>query len=263
MGKASSSKKVARAARAGGATKGRSSRWIFPAAIFAIFVVGVSVVIVAKGGNETASAASPKVGEHWHAAYGVYVCDKFLDPMADTAPDKLGIHTHGDGIMHVHPFSGVGAGGNATFSGGAAGSNATFSVFGEATGLTFQSNGFTTADGTQYHNGYDCNGVPAEVAVYQWSASDLTAAPIIHTKDFGSIRYTEDRLVFTLAVVPPGTDVPPPPSVPTLDKLTDVAGATTATSTAGATASSVVTVPSAPAAPTGASSTTSTAAPAK
>jgi len=248
MGKASSSKKVARAARAGGATKGRGSRWIFPAAIFAIFVVGVSVVIVAKGGNETASAASPKVGEHWHAAYGIYVCDKFLDPMADSAPDKLGIHTHGDGIMHVHPFSG-----------GAAGSNATFRVFGEATGLTFQANGFTTADGTEYHNGYDCNGVPAEVAVYQWRASDLTAAPTIHTKDFGSIRYTEDRLVFTLAVVPPGTDVPPPPSVPTLDKLTDV-DAQTATSIAGVTASSVVTVPAAPA---DASSTSSTSAPAK
>jgi hypothetical protein len=250
MGKASSSKKVARAARAGGAVKGRRNRWIFPAAIFAIFVVGVSVVLVAKGGNQTASAESPKVGEHWHAAFGIYVCDKFLDPLTDTQTDKLGIHTHGDGIMHVHPFSG-----------GAAGSNATFKIFGEATGLSFQDNGFTTADGTQYHNGYDCNGTPAEVAVYQWQASDLSAPPKIYTKDFGSIRYTEDRLVFTIAVVPPGTDVPPPPSVPTLDKLTDVAGAgATATTVAGVTGSSVVTVPSVPA---DASSTSSTASPAK
>jgi len=234
MGKASSSKKVARAARAGGAAQGRRHRWLFPVAIIAIFVFGVSVIVIAKGSNQKASAVSPTVGEHWHAAYGIYVCDKFIDPLTDVTADKLGIHTHGDGIMHVHPFAA-----------GSAGKNATLKIFGDTAGLSFQSNGFTTvSNGTAYHNGYDCNGQPAEVAVYQWSADDLSAPPTIYTKDFGSIQYTSDRMVFTLAVVPPGTDVPKPPSVTTLDHLTDVPGSTPATSVVGATSNTVVPGPS-------------------
>jgi len=67
MGKASSAKKVARAARAGGSTKQRNKNWAFPAGIAAIVIIGALVVFVARGSNETASAVSPVVGDHWHA----------------------------------------------------------------------------------------------------------------------------------------------------------------------------------------------------
>lgn len=39
---------------------------------------------------------------HWHAAYVVRVCDEVLDPFED-AQASHGIHTHGDGLIHVHP----------------------------------------------------------------------------------------------------------------------------------------------------------------
>jgi len=223
MGKSSSAKKVARAARAGGATsQGKKRNLLFPMSIAAVVIVGVLVVGLARGTNSKASAESPAVGEHVHAAYGIYVCDKFLEPLTDPGGDTLGIHTHGDGIVHIHPFGSA-----------AAGKNATMETWGKTDGLTFSKNGFTV-NGTTYDNGFDCNGQPASVKLYVWNADDTSAAPqIVSTSDIGSFRFKTDRLAITLAVVPDGTDVPPPTSIPTLDNLSDVAGATTTTSVVG------------------------------
>jgi len=223
MGKSSSAKKVARAARAGGATsQGKKRNLLFPISIAAVVIVGVLVVGLARSSNSKAAAESPAVGEHFHAAYGIYVCDKFLDPLTDPGGDTLGIHTHGDGIVHIHPFGSA-----------AAGKNATMETWGKTDGLSFSKNGFTV-NGTTYDNGFDCNGQPASVKLYVWNADDTSAAPqIVSTSDIGAFRFKKDRLAITLAVVPEGTDVPPPTSIPTLDNLSDVAGATTTTSVVG------------------------------
>jgi len=223
MGKSSSAKKVARAARAGGATsQGKKRNLLFPISIAAVVIVGVLVVGLARSSNSKAAAESPAVGEHFHAAYGIYVCDKFLDPLTDPGGDTLGIHTHGDGIVHIHPFGSA-----------AAGKNATMDTWGKTDGLSFSKNGFTV-NGTTYDNGYDCNGQPASVKLYVWNADDTSAAPqIVSTSDIGAFRFKKDRLAITLAVVPEGADVPPPTSIPTLDNLSDVAGATTTTSVVG------------------------------
>src|SRR3954453_23045374 len=107
MGKASSSKKVARAARAGGSSKGNRRQWLFPLGIFLIVVIGVSIVVVARSSNKEASAVAPAVCDHYHNAFGIFVCDKYLPALVDsTAPASLGIHTHGEGIIHIHPFQG-------------------------------------------------------------------------------------------------------------------------------------------------------------
>jgi len=223
MGKSSSAKKVARAARAGGATsQGKKRNLLFPISIAAVVIVGVLVVGFARGTYSKASAESPAVTDHFHAAYGIYVCDKFLDPLTDPGGDTLGIHTHGDGIVHIHPFGSA-----------AAGKNATMETWGKTDGLTFSKNGFTV-NGTTYDNGFDCNGQPASVKLYVWNADDTSAAPqIVSTSDISSFRFKKDRLAITLAVVPDGTEVPPPTSIPTLDNLSDVAGATTTTSIVG------------------------------
>ena len=223
MGKSSSAKKVARAARAGGATsQGKKRNLLFPISIAAVVIVGVLVVGLARSSNSKAAAEAPAVTDHFHAAYGIYVCDKFLDPLTDPGGDTLGIHTHGDGIVHIHPFGSA-----------AAGKNATMTTWGKTDGLTFSKNGFTV-NGTTYDNGFDCNGQPAKVNLYVWNADDTSAAPqVVSTADIGAFRFKKDRLAITLAVVPEGTEVPPPKSIPTLDNLSDVAGATTTTSVAG------------------------------
>ncbi len=65
-------------------------------AAIAIFIgTGVS------NSAEDAAAEGPKIGEHWHAIYTITVCG-VLQPTAPTW--ESGIHTHGDGVIHSHPF---------------------------------------------------------------------------------------------------------------------------------------------------------------
>jgi hypothetical protein len=239
MGKASSSKKVARAARAGGASKGNRRQWLFPVGIFVILALGISIVVLARKSSQTAAAVAPAVGDHIHNAFGIFVCDKYLPAVIDsTAPDKTGIHTHGDGIIHIHPFGGA-----------VAGNNAKLSVFADRVGLKLSNGGITMPDGTQYDKGYDCNGTPAVVSAYVWSdAFDDSAAPRIYTSDFGSVPTRTDRAAIAMVIAPPGTDIPKPPSVATLNKLEDVAGSSTGSSIVNVTPTSVTgsTVASAP-----------------
>jgi hypothetical protein len=67
-------------------------------------VVGVVVVItVAVVGfflfvRET--EARPRIGDHIHAALGVYVCGQ---PQPVLPAFEAGVHSHGDGLMHMHP----------------------------------------------------------------------------------------------------------------------------------------------------------------
>jgi len=209
MGKASTSKKVARAARAGGSPHVKKRNWMFPAALAAIAVVGVAVILVAKNPT-TASASGPSVGDHWHNAYGIYVCDKFLPPLTDITPDKTGLHTHGDGIAHIHPFQG-----------GYANGNATLGAWGKTTGITFGDNSFTLADGTKYADGFDCNGQPATVSVWKWTdALGANSGPTQITSNFGGIKFSDNYAAFTIAVVPDGVT----PPEPDLARLRDIAG---------------------------------------
>jgi hypothetical protein len=242
MGRASSAKKVARAARAGGRTsQGPKRQLAFPIGIAAIVVVGALLVVFARSANEEQASASPKVGDHIHAAYGIYVCDAFLPALTDTGPDTTGLHTHGDGVAHIHPFAN-----------GASGKNSTISKWGETVGLQAGSDSFTV-NGTEYADGYDCNGQPAQVSLYVWPPDDPDAEPEVITSDIGGFRLDTDRQLFTLAVVPEGTDVPRPESAGELDQLSDLSPLEAPSST---------TAPATPLAP-GATDSTATTAPAE
>ncbi len=215
--KRSSSRKVARAARARRSFRDRPKLG-FPALIFAICVAGTLLVAYARGerSEAVANAEPPRPSDHWHAAYGIYVCDHFLVPFPQEPPgqDKTGIHTHGDGIIHIHPFGS-----------GAAGFNARLGVWAETIGMKLGNDWFTGSDGVEYRNGYDCNGEPANVYVYRWaSAFDPQQSAEVFTSGFPEIRLRTDRSAFTFAVVPESkvNDVPKPDSVPTLNSLSDV-----------------------------------------
>src|SRR5215213_9528179 len=88
MGRASSSKKVQRAARAAG-RPGTGRNWLWPAAIVALVAVGISLVWVSRG-TDQASAEAPTFGDHWHAAFGVYTCDEFTEQVVDQNGDANG-----------------------------------------------------------------------------------------------------------------------------------------------------------------------------
>lgn len=190
----------------------------FPVLIFVICVIGSLLVAYARAERSEAisSAEPPKPSDHWHAAYGIYVCDHFLPPFPQEpqGQDRTGLHTHGDGVMHVHPFGA-----------GSAGFNARLGVWAKTIGMKLGNDSFTGSDGVEYRNGYDCNGQPANVYVYRWaSAFDPQAAADVFTSGFPEIRFRNDRSAFTFAVVPSDkvNDVPKPESVSTLNNLSDV-----------------------------------------
>ena len=222
MAKTSSSKKVAQVARAGSG-KGRireRPKLGFPLAIFVILVIGSLSVFLARSDRvESSTAAEPPVAnkDHWHIAYGIYVCDHFLPALTDKDPtnDPNGIHTHGDGIIHTHPFNAA-----------SGGKNARLKIWADQVGITFGSSSVTTPDGTVFDSNYKCGDKPAKVYVYKWpDALDPQSVAEVYDKDFGRIRLNPDRSAITIAVVPEGTDpstVPRPDSINALNNLTDV-----------------------------------------
>lgn len=224
MAKTSSSKKVARVARTGAGKRRVRERpkLGFPITIFLILVAGSLTVFYARSERvNMASAAEPPVAnqDHWHVAYGVYVCDHFLPPATDKDPssDPNGIHTHGDGIIHAHPFNAA-----------SAGANARLKVWGDQVGFTFGDGSITTPDGTVFDSNYKCDDKPAKVYVYRWpSALDPQSTADVFTDNLGQVRLKDDRSAITFAVVPEGTDpssVPRPDSINGLNNLTDVPG---------------------------------------
>ena len=86
----------------------------------------------------TALSEDPSLRDHWHSAYGVYVCtdDEFLEPfLSENDPD--GIHSHQDGLIHIHPF-----GSSVT------GDDAQMDVFLSAMNVSLDDNQMILADGT-------------------------------------------------------------------------------------------------------------------
>src|SRR3546814_11592278 len=104
MGKASSAKKVARAARAGGRTSAREPRsLLFPASLVIVVLLGVSLVVYARAERRAeALAAFPQLGDHIHTALGVHVRGEFKGPLPAFA-HQTGNPTHTDGPHPLEP----------------------------------------------------------------------------------------------------------------------------------------------------------------
>jgi uncharacterized cupredoxin-like copper-binding protein len=50
------------------------------------------------------ATGAPRIGvDHWHAPYTFYICGE-KQPPAPTW-EGSGVHTHGDGLIHIHPFT--------------------------------------------------------------------------------------------------------------------------------------------------------------
>jgi hypothetical protein len=226
MGKASSSKKVARAARAGGRTAGNKQRnLLFPGVIGVIMVLGVALVAFAANDRKSETDVAPVLGDHWHAAVGFYICDQFEPDIAEFE-SRVGIHTHGDGVIHIHPSSADGAG-----------ENATLGAFLEGAGVTLTDTELTMGDQTWKEGDQKCGDEDGELVVAQWKDVESTdTEPALIRRDFDSIRFREDGEGYTIAFVPEGTtDIPKPESAAQLQTLGAADDPTATTSTSGAT----------------------------
>ncbi len=200
MGRASSNKKVSRAARAAGRDK-KSRNLAWPLALAAVVILGSVLIFLSR--PEQSEAEPPKLGDHWHVAYGVYACGEFLQPLADARDDASGIHTHQDGLIHIHPFS-------TRYTG----EGANLEAFARQVGLELSDDGFKLPDGRAYRNGDDCGGEPGVVQVKVWESAADPDGRLLES-EVAQFAPPENSLV-TIAFAPEGADIPKPPSAGTV-----------------------------------------------
>jgi len=157
------------------------------------------------------AAAAGRAGDHWHAALGFDICGTFAPSVPDSGTDPLGIHTHGDGVVHIHPFSAL-----------ASGKRAKLSTYFDTTHVkvTASSVKLPTEEPT-HKNGQKCEAGPARVQMKVWDSRDPADQGRLVAGDPSSFR-PKDGMLVTIAFVPVGADIPRPPSAEKLDKLTDV-----------------------------------------
>ncbi len=203
MGRASSNKRIARAARAAGRdTEPKQARALaWPLAMVA--VVGLGGVLIFFSVGERAEASAPLLGDHWHAAYGISVCGEFLPPLGDAQQDTSGIHTHSDGLVHIHPFS-------TRYTG----DGATLGAFAGQVGLTLEDDRLDLPGSGEFANGGDCAGEPAEVQVKVWDGVADVEGRLLDA-DLAGYAPPDGSLV-TIAFAPVGADLAKPPSAGTV-----------------------------------------------
>jgi hypothetical protein len=110
----------------------RSGSFGWNVAIAVVVIVGIVAVFLVRGGGDSAGSGPPRApdaaanvpGDHWHTALQVNICGEWLSPEPQfekpaDSPNQaanVGIHTHGDDLIHTHPFVVAEEGNNAKLS---------------------------------------------------------------------------------------------------------------------------------------------------
>ena len=191
----------------------------FPAVVVLIILIGIAVVAIARTQRDAESR--PGLSDHWHSAYTVWDCTDSggaHQPIFEGRQnsqgypyDPEGIHSHSDGLIHIHPFTA-----NAT------GQHATMAKFFESmfveTGKVATGEDFISAREFGVISEVDavCDGQPAVLQIVRWS-NGLTAVAEQPDEriyeNFGDVRFKKDGEAFTIALAPRDAVVPLPPTI--------------------------------------------------
>jgi hypothetical protein len=248
MGKASSSKKVARAAGLGG-SRAYASRpaYGYYLGLVVLVVLGLLGVYNATQYRNTkvnsAGNTAPTVGQTppWYQGYAVEACGKLLAYVPNNK-DPYGITTREDGIIEISPTVKS-----------AAGQNATLGKFASSIGMTLNAAQLQLPGGHLYQDGQTCEGKPGHVYVMTWSSpqepasdgvlQDKKSSDNTCTPDCNSGALLRNDWLVTMAFLPAPAKgetlsvLQPPASV--ISRLTSVVSAaantTTTTPTSGTT----------------------------
>jgi hypothetical protein len=236
-----------------------------------VVVVGIALIVFARAseppevGPRLASSSGSRPPDHWHAALGVYNCDQWVSDgsgdgvwvwpaqTSQGSPGRVGtdayagLHSHGDGIIHMEPVVTEEAGRNATLG--------RYFTFG---GWDLSSSGFNFL-GTKVNNGDTCKGKPATLkwAVGQWKGNDK----ITYTEKSGDPSHYKlnNNDVVILAFVPKDvkiTSLGNPPSLAHLPGASEREGMTLDTTTSTPAATPTTNTPTSPTTAAGATTTT-------
>jgi hypothetical protein len=232
----SSTKKAAKLAQKGGQRVRFQGGALFPLVVAVVVVVGLGLVVYARQSRPAADASPPRIDDHWHHAYGFYLCDDWFQLSGDaegqtasgsfTNTDfaRTGIHSHDDGIIHWHAFSSA-----------AVGQRATLGVFldtydveltddvlqfpqEQRAGLPYEQETGRFEEGETTCT-IDGSEEDAELKVVVWDNFSDTDDGTTFIADFDNIRLDQDAMVVSIAFVPADTDVAKPPWAPDLPEL--------------------------------------------
>ena len=244
---------MARAATTGGGRTAGAKRplgWYGTMAMVAL--LGVFLIAFSRheelSKTTIAAKTPPRLNrDHWHAAFSVYLCDHFA-PNVPLFESQDGMHTHGDGVIHLHPFTTK-----------ASGQNARLGVFVDAVSANGHAGTFKLSatelqypgDKKDWKNGDSCQGKPGKVKMTVNGKPQNIDPTAYHVKDGDLID---------VGFVPNDTPLPSnPDEVKNLKAINDVAPPT-GTTTPGAKANdpigSPTTVPGAPTTTPGAATST-------
>ena len=181
-----------------------------------VVLLGVVLILVARNERSAnAPAGPPRLGDHWHSLYAIYDCDDFiLDPYPNDVDDRSGIHTHGDGLIHIHPFHT-----------GVTGQFATMGAFMREIEFELTDSRIELPDGTILdESGEGCASPDpdsddpdiaepgAELRIMRWETLQAEKA-LAFTEDLRDVRFLDDGQIFVFAFVHPSienADVPRP-----------------------------------------------------
>ncbi len=244
MGKASSAKKVARAARTGGrVSSGQPRSLLFPSSIALVLVLGISLIVYARNDrNNNRAGGVPQLGDHIHQAIAFNVCGEF-QPDLPTFESKIGIHTHGDGVMHIHPFSQLGAGANATIGRFLKDAHDEGNLAVSLSDTKLQLPGLTAENGKT-----KCKGVTdPELRVGYWpNVQDAASKPEVTSGGFSRLPINKNGGGYTIYYGDRKADIPKPPTAAHLADLGAADGSQTPNKNGVTTTSTATTAPSAP-----------------
>jgi hypothetical protein len=228
----SSTRKAAKLAQRG---KGRKVRFqggtVFPMAVALVLVLGMALIAYSRQTQPAADDSPPTIEDHWHAAYGFYLCDDWYQlsgnleqltsagTLASTDFARTGVHSHDDGVIHWHAYTGA-----------ATGRNAVLDVFLDNYGieldndtLKFDDLAIVTAN-SQFPpaNGVDpleeyvegetqCNGEDAELTVKAWDSYTDTGSGNRYIANMDRIHLDKDAMVFAIYFTPKDAEQVMPP----------------------------------------------------
>ncbi len=221
MTKATSKYKRAKFRSKARSSKRAKSSNLWNLSIVGIIVVGALLIGLTVKDNNAATSVSPKVGEHWHAFLGVNVCGTWLSGapefhnQAGSATLRAGIHSHGDDLLHTHPFASS-----------EAGKNANLGTFLEYGGWSADTGALSVWDSATHSNGDKCSALGDKESIVQWttgfpnkkwSGKPLSGSP-------SDYKYKDGEIV-AIYFLPKGADLPKPPSADSaLANISDIGG---------------------------------------
>ncbi len=238
MASSSSAKKVAKLASKG---KGKKVRFqggtTFPAIVAIVSVVMIVLVAYSRASMPGVETGSPQPTDAWSIAYGMRVCDEQLPSLTGSEAEldqdastgdlgKVASAPDADGIIHYHAQEG-----------GATGRQARLGVFLDIYDVKLTDTVLELPE-SQVGEGevrkwdtetFKCDGKDTQIRVRVWR--DYTNDSFVdNVTNFRNLRFTNNGMVFAIAIVPKDDDIPKPDSAATLADL-GVIGSGTASTT--------------------------------